>query len=79
MGETQVEVIVRDGVPLALMHDCYALCGDGVRRMLLRRSIKLDTRWKVTGPDNAATLDPSLACAACDLHGYWRDGKWVGV
>jgi hypothetical protein len=73
--EPRVDVV--DGEPVALVHDCNALCGDGVARMLPERSISLDRRWTVTGPDDAATLDPSIQCLACGLHGHWREGKWV--
>lgn len=70
-------VTVVDGHAVELVHDCNALCGDGVKRMLLARSIPLDDRWTVTGPDDAATLDPSILCTACELHGHWRDGGWT--
>lgn len=71
------EVIVLDGSPVALVHDCDAVCGDGITRMLRSRWVALDGRWTVTGPDEAATLDPSIQCAACGLHGHWRAGAWT--
>lgn len=75
------EVQVIDGHPFALIHDCNAVCGDGETRMLRNRSCSLpdDGRWTVTGPDEAATLGPSVVCEACGLHGYWRNGRWEPV
>ena len=72
-------VLVDEGHPVALVHDCKARCGDGVTRLLRARSIPLDDRWTVTGPDHTPTLDPSIQCQACGLHGYWREGAWVPV
>jgi hypothetical protein len=70
------EVIVLDGQPVALVHDCDAECGDGVTRLLPARWMALDGRWTVSGPDEAATLDPSIKCNACGLHGHWLAGAW---
>lgn len=71
------QVIVVDGQAAALVHDCNARCGDGVTRLLRARWMPLDGRWTVTGPDEAATLDPSIKCEACGLHGHWTAGTWV--
>ena len=71
------QVLVVDGHPTALVHDCRAKCGDGITRLLTARSTTLDDRWTVTGPDDAATLDPSIKCEACGLHGHWTAGAWV--
>lgn len=76
---TPVVVEVINGEAFSLTHDCLALCGDGETRMLRNRSIPLDARWTVTGPDDAATIDPSIVCMACGLHGHWKNGKWVPV
>lgn len=70
-------VVVVDGHAVEVVHDCNAKCGDGVTRMLTARAVKLDDRWTVTGPDDAATLDPSIQCEACGLHGHWRNGEWT--
>lgn len=68
-------VVIADGVPVGLVHDCNALCGDNVRRMFRNRTIKLDNRWKVIGN----SLKESIKCEACGLHGHWINGKWVPV
>jgi hypothetical protein len=70
------EVHIVAGEPVELVHDCNALCGDDVTRTITRRSIPLDGRWLVSGPKDAPTLDHSILCEACGLHGFWRNGKW---
>ena len=25
------------------------------------------------------TVSPSILCGQCGLHGFWREGKWVGA
>lgn len=72
-----VTVLVDQGHPVALVHNCLAQCGDGTTRLFRARAIPLDDRWTVTGPDHEATLAPSILCDACGLLGHWRDGSWV--
>jgi len=77
--DVQPEVVIVSGEIVELVHDCNALCGDGVRRNLLQRRMVIPDagRWTVSGSPERPTVDPSILCEACGLHGHWREGKWV--
>lgn len=74
MIEPFVQVV--GGRAVALVHDCNAMCGDGVRRLIADRVVLLDERWRVEGPDEAASVFDSVRCEACGLHGHWVRGQW---
>jgi hypothetical protein len=37
----------------------------------------LSAEHRLTGGLGHATVEPSIACGRCGLHGWIRDGKWV--
>lgn len=34
--------------------------------------------WRVEQVD-PLTVSPSILCGSCGTHGFWRDGRWIGV
>ena len=34
--------------------------------------------WTVVSKE-PLTVSPSILCGECGLHGFWREGKWVGA
>lgn len=63
---------------VTFIHDCNALCGDGITRMMPARRYELGLGWTVKQRE-PLTLDPSIDCGACPLHGWIKEGRWVGA
>jgi Family of unknown function (DUF6527) len=68
-------IIDGDGQVL-FVHDCLALCGDGVTRLIPARNYVLSIPPWSMDADAPLTLSPSILCEACQLHGHFRAGVW---
>lgn len=76
---TEPAVLLDDDGQAIFVHDCDAMCGDGVRRMLRKRTYVLGIPpWSIASRD-PLTLMPSIDCRACPLHGWFREGRWVAA
>lgn len=72
-------VILDDEGQAIFVHDCDALCGDGRRRLIRQRHYVLGIPpWAITSRD-PLTIEPSIDCGACPLHGFFRAGQWVAA
>lgn len=75
----QPAALIDEDGQLLFVHDCDALCGDGVRRLLPARSYVLGVPpWAITSTD-PLTIAPSIDCRACPLHGWIRADQWVAA
>lgn len=64
---------------MLFVHDCLAACGDGKTRLLVGRIYPLTLPpWSIASRD-PLTIDPSIDCGACAVHGWIRDGAWVNA
>ena len=70
--------VLLDGQGQAIfVHDCNAMCGDGIRRMLTAREYVIAVPpWDITSTE-PLTMAPSILCRTCEIHGFFREGQWV--
>lgn len=61
---------------IRIEHRCKALPGDPARQVVCAPALQLSGGHRVV--DLAPlTIEPSIACGDCALHGFIRSGRWV--
>lgn len=76
-GGVQVEVLFRDGTPVALIERHARPDGSTCEGVVRIRPTGHDREVWTVEQESPLTLSPSIACTACGHHGWIREGRWV--